>query len=303
MALLRLARGRYFRPGVPVVCVGNINVGGTGKTPFVICLAERFLKAGWKPHIVCRGYRGRAKETIKVDGFRHNADLVGDEALLLSAFAPTWVTRNRALAAQLAVQDGAEILLLDDGFQDPSLGFDLAFIMVDATIGFGNFRVLPAGPLREPVKRGLARAQFLIAVGTPEERRRFLDKHRLQERIGVAEGALVPLNTGLELGDAPVLAFAGIGRPEKFRQTLRQMGFNVARFVALGDHQPLTERLMARFDAEARAKSLHLVTTEKDAARLPANWRGSVLTVPVRMQLADWTAVDREFARLGMSVD
>jgi tetraacyldisaccharide 4'-kinase len=294
----RLARGPRLRMGVPVICVGNINAGGTGKTPTVIALATRLADRGVAAHVVTRGHGGSLEGPIRVDPRRHKASETGDEALLLAAFAPTWVARDRAAGAREAAAAGAQAILLDDGFQNPALAHDLSLVVVDAMRGFGNGRVLPAGPLREPVGRGIARADAVLAIGPDTAQERFAALHGADIPCPLLRGRLEPLPTGLPLRGLPVLAFAGIGHPEKFFQTLRDMGADLRAAHALSDHQPLSDALMTRMLREAKALSAQVVTTEKDAVRLSPALRPRVLTVPVRLSVEDWGPLDAALDRL-----
>lgn len=280
----RLQKGPRTRVAVPVICVGNINVGGTGKTPTVIAVTERLRDLFHQPHIVSRGYGGSFREVTEVDPTRHRAAQTGDEPLLLSAFARTWIARDRVRAAHAAISAGATAIVLDDGFQDPSLHHDLSVVVVDAETGFGNRRCLPAGPLREPVAHGLARADFVLTVG-PEKAQSNFDCTDLPATLPRIRAELAPLQTGMNWTDTPFIAFAGIARPEKFFATLRSLGATVLRCEDLADHQTLSPALLTRLDTEARSKGAQLVTTEKDAARLPPSFRSKVITLPVRLTL------------------
>lgn len=294
----RLAKGPRARVGVPVICVGNLNAGGTGKTPTAIAVAQRLIARGVKAHAVTRGYGGTAEGPVQVNERSHTAAEVGDEALLLAAFLPTWVAKDRALGAQAAVAAGAECLILDDGFQNPALAYDLSLVVVDAWRGFGNGRVIPAGPLREPAEVGLARADMLLSIGPETAQGRFARAWGPQITIPHLTGALVPLPTGLPLNGLPVLAFAGIGHPEKFFQTLRAMGADLIATHALADHQPLSDALMTRLLREAKQRGAQVVTTEKDAVRLSPEFRAQVMTVPVRLELDNWEPLDRALSAL-----
>ena len=279
------ARGReaLVQPaeaGLPVICVGNFTVGGAGKTPTVLALAALLAEEGIHPHILTRGYGGSERGPLRVDPAHHDAHAVGDEALLLARAAPTWLSRDRAAGAAAAASAGASLLLMDDGMQSPGLAKDLCLAVVDGGAGFGNCCVLPAGPLREPLSRGLGRAQALVLIG--DDRRGALAALGLHD-MPVIEADLVPGDEVRALRERPVVAFAGIGRPEKFFETLVENGCNVIARYAFADHHRYKPGEIRDIIEYAKEQGAVPVTTEKDHVRLPPDMREIVRTLPVTL--------------------
>lgn len=259
---------------IPVICVGNLTAGGAGKTPVAMDMAARLAGLGYAPHLISRGYGGSEAGPLRVDPAIHGAGQVGDEPLLLARSGPCWVARRRIEGVQSAAQAGARVAVLDDGMQHHALIKDMVIVVADGGYGFGNGRLLPAGPLREPVAEGLGRADALVVVGED----RCSVARQGPEGLPVffcAYDAVLPD----ALQERPLLAFAGIGRPEKFYASLRQAGGEIVRTRDFPDHYPYKEEDIHLLLGEARREGWQVVTTEKDWVRLPAACREKVTAI------------------------
>jgi len=283
---------RVARPGwrapVPVLCIGNVTTGGTGKTPIVLDFAARLRAGGAAVHILTRGYGGRLRGPVRVGPARHTAAEVGDEALLLAAAAPCWVGADRAAAARAAIAAGAGVLLLDDGLQNPGLAKDCSVLVIDGETGFANRLLLPAGPLREPVHAAASRCRAAVMMGADRTGAASL----LPAGLPVVEARLEPGPAMRAMAGQPVFAFAGIGRPDKFFATLREAGLTLAGTRPFADHHPYTVREMAALRRDAAACGATLVTTEKDFARLAPAGRAGVTPLGAHLAWADDAAID-----------
>lgn len=273
--------------GIPVISVGNLVAGGAGKTPVVLALAAKLALLGHRPHIVSRGYGGRLTGPARVDLQRHRAADTGDEPLLLAQAAPTWIARRRPSAARAAASAGASCIIADDAHQTYSLARRISFLVIDSDYGFGNGRLLPAGPLREPLADGLARAGAVIVIG---------DGAAALPGFGALplfRARLVPDATDASrLRGRRVLAFAGIARPEKFFASLQQVGAVVVDRRSFPDHAAYSEDAIMRLIEAAQAQDAVPVTTEKDLARFPTEARPMVECLRVALRFDDDEAVD-----------
>lgn len=283
----RRAAIRPWRAPVPVFCVGNLVAGGAGKTPVALDLARRLIARGATPHLLTRGYGGKLPGPVQVDPARHGFRDVGDEALLLAEAAPTWVARDRAAGAQAAVAAAAGALILDDGFQNPSLVQDFRLLVVDGAYGFGNGRVIPAGPLREPIAAGLARADAIVLMGEGRGNVATSLSQKLILRATLQPSPAAPNVAGLRL-----LAFAGIGQPEKFFALLESLGAHLVARRGFADHHRFSEAELRRLLREAESVSATAITTEKDAVRVPPTLRDRIRTLPVEVRWEAPAALD-----------
>jgi tetraacyldisaccharide 4'-kinase len=290
----RIARGRPVDPGAPVVSIGNLTVGGSGKTPVAREVLARLRAMACEAHGLSRGYGGRLEGPVQVDPLRHTADEVGDEPLMLGKDGPFWVARDRGAGAAAAVAAGARAIVLDDGHQNPALAKALSLVVVDGETRedewpFGDGAVFPAGPLREPLAKGLARADAVVLLLPPDLEGPdpdllavFGDKPVLVARLEPA----APPPPGRQLG------FAGVAKPWKVARALTAAGCDLVDFAPFPDHAPFREADLKFLAERAEALAAGLVTTEKDWARLSPEWRARVTAWPVRARFLDEAALD-----------
>ena len=267
VAALRLQR-KGFDAGVPVLCVGNYHVGGAGKTPAVLALAGILRELGETPVVLSRGYGGKLRGPVMVDPSRHTAEKVGDEPLMMASRVPVVVARDRVNGVAMARSQRASVILMDDGFQNPAIAKDAALIVIDSERGIGNGYVIPAGPLRAPLPPQLVRTDALIVVGEGDASKEIAAA--VIAREGQVLSAHLKPNAAsvAALAGKRVLAFAGIGDPQRFFRTLRSSGIDVVRERAFADHHNFSNNDVEALLAESRDDALTLVTTEKDLARL-----------------------------------
>ena len=298
IAASRLQRGG-LDAGIPVLCVGNYHVGGAGKTPAVLALTKVLRDLGETPVVLSRGYGGRLRGPVKVDPARHVAADVGDEPLMLAPTVPVVVARDRIDGVALAKSQGASVILMDDGFQNPAIAKDVCLIVIDRERGLGNGAVLPAGPLRAPLPPQLDRTDALIvigegtAAGTVAAAIAAQGKPVLSAHLRAEDASLAALR------GRRVLAFAGIGDPGRFFSTLRTSGIEIVRERAFADHHVFSQAEIDTLTADAKREGLTLVTTEKDLARLRnagglPTWAKDIAPFAVTLEF-DGTAKLRKF--------
>lgn len=276
VTLWKQHHARPFRSRATVICVGNLTAGGSGKTPVAIALVKLLQERALRVTVLSRGYGGRLSGPLLVNPDLHSAADIGDEPLMLARIAPVVVSRDRAEGAALADADGTDVVVMDDGHQNFTLVKDLSIVVVDAERGFGNTCVIPAGPLREPVRDGLARADavVLVGAGSPD----------LADFSGpVVRAKLTPCGGGNWMGRRAI-AFAGIGRPAKFFKTLEVLGTVLVDRICFADHHPYSAVEIARLKERAARENSLLVTTEKDFMRLSADQREGIAYLPVEAE-------------------
>ena len=276
-----------YKSAIPVVCVGNLTAGGTGKTPLVGWLADRMSERGWRPAILTRGYGGSAAGPLWVDPAEHDAGLCGDEPLMLADGRAVMVARDRAAGARAIASNGAfDLIIMDDGMQNPTLQRTLTIGVFDGGSGIGNGLLIPAGPLRTPFASGLDQLDMAVINGEDETALR----PRIASKLPVFDAALRPEAGVIEtLADTPLLAFAGIGRPARFFAGIESLGGQIAKKLSFADHHPYSQQDLAQIQEDAQRHGAEMITTQKDWMRLPADWRARVAMLPVSVDMDDET--------------
>jgi tetraacyldisaccharide 4'-kinase len=290
----RIAKGQAVEVGVPVICVGNLTMGGAGKTPVARALAARLAGRGRSVHLLSRGYGGRLTGPVRVDPALHGAADVGDEPLMLAKDFPVWVARDRAAGARAAAAAGAQVIVMDDGHQNPSVAKALSIVVVDAETRddewpFGDGAVFPAGPMREPLKAGLARADAVVLLRPADLLQSAPSLIRTLVGPTLLEAALTPAQVAPE---GPVFGFAGVGKPWKVERGLQAAGCRLADFAPFPDHFAYDAATLNRLAERAYHLGARLITTEKDWARLPQAWRDRVICWRITAQFDDVAALD-----------
>ncbi|MBL95670.1 MAG: tetraacyldisaccharide 4'-kinase [Magnetovibrio sp.] len=281
-----------WKPPIPVICVGNIVAGGAGKTPIAMDIGQRLASQGVTTHFLSRGYGGHLKGPVLVDPARHSAREVGDEPLNLARFAPTWISRKRILGVKAAANAGAEAVVMDDGFQNPYLEKNLSLLVIDAEYGVGNGRVIPAGPMREPLSAALERADVLVVLGKIRKLPAWLNADKPIHRAVIIPGPEFKNFRGKR-----VLAFSGIGRPKKFFNLLRSCGANVVASFEFPDHHFFSESEIVWLKRRASDLKAILVSTEKDVARLSPSDKKEIEVLTVSIFWHDEMAIEELLVR------
>ena len=258
----------------PVICIGNIVVGGAGKTPVAIKIGELLKFAGYNPHFISKGYAGVIKKSTLVEAW-HSPKSVGDEPLLLSQIAPTWIGKDRNSSIKLAKKKGADCIIMDDGFQNPTIHKDFSIVVINASQEFGNKRVMPAGPLRESIARGLSRTNLIIVIG---EIKNSLQKN-IPDHIPVIQAKFKINNENKIFKGQKITAFAGIAYPEKFFTSLGEQGAKIIKEITYPDHHIYSENDLLSLAEIANKNQSILVSTEKDFVRVPKSYRSLVNTL------------------------
>lgn len=290
----RLRKGKPVDPGVAVICIGNLTVGGAGKTPVAREIALRLRRSKIQAQLLSRGYGGKLKGPVRVDPAAHTAADVGDEPLMLARDFPVWISRDRAAGARAAAAAGAQAIVMDDGHQNPSVAKALSLVVVDGETRdgewpFGDGSVVPAGPMREPLAVGLGRADAVIILLPPE----MAEPDPKLLALFVAKPVLIArLKNASNPPKGPVMAFAGVGKPWKVERGMKEAGVDLVEFVPFADHGAYDEKTLQTLMIRARLAKAALMTTEKDWVRLPPAWRDRIQPWPVRASFDDEAKLD-----------
>ena len=279
-----------WRSNTPVICVGNAVVGGAGKTPVALSLGKYLIDHGIRVSYLSRGYGGTKGGPYNIDAFSDNPIMVGDEALLLAKVAPTWISKNKISGIKASLINKPNLILMDDGLQNHSIYKTFSILVVDGYSGFGNGMVFPSGPLREPVTRVLKRVNVVVIIG----RDRFGIKGQLlkmDQSVEILNADIVPLPAAMNLKDKPIVAFSGIGCPEKFFLTLDEFGFETIFKKGFPDHHYYSIKELSKLRKQAEKSGAILVTTEKDWVRLPNEQKKGINYIETTLNWKDQDAL------------
>ncbi len=279
---LRNLVNRQKKSKLPIICIGNIVVGGAGKTPVALKLGSLLKQNGYKPHFVSKGYGGIETNNTIIKEW-HSAKSVGDESLLLSEVAPTWIGKDRNKSFILAKESGADCIIMDDGFQNPTLQKDFSIIVINGEQGFGNKRVIPSGPLRESISRGISRANLIIVIGEIDED----IKKKISNSVPLIHAKFQISRNNKIYKNQKVTAFAGIAYPEKFYNSLSEKGAILEKKISYPDHHIFDENDMLNLAETANVTKSILVTTKKDFVRIPKSYRSLVSTLDGEIEFED----------------
>lgn len=279
-------------PGIPVICIGNATLGGVGKTPFAIAIARLLQTEGIKPHFVTRGYGGSLRGPVLAAKARHKAGEIGDEAFLLAEVAPVWVSKDRPKGILCAKESGAGCVILDDGFQNPAIPKSFSILLISADANDDNTQLFPAGPYREPLDRAQARADISVLVFDNE-----------QSAMNAADSGQAGIYAYAKVKTphaqpGRVLAFSGIGRPEKFFQLLKSLDFEVVDAISYPDHHVFTSNDIKAMLKKSQELNAQLITTEKDFVRTPDEFRENLLTLPIELVINQADALKSRMLKL-----
>ncbi len=293
-----------WKASVPVICIGNLVVGGSGKTPTAIAIATVMKSKGWEPHFLSRGYGGTTTEPLLVNIQKHSSNIVGDEALLLAEICPTWVSSDRTKTAKLAIENGANILILDDGFQNAGIKKDLSIIVIDGEVGFGNKHLLPAGPLRENIAKGLKRSNAALILGNDTKMIADQILDYTGKEFPILCGSIEPTPVQPQFFEKKFVAFSGIGRPKKFFDTLDKIGLDIIDTFAFDDHHPYSKEDLIKLSRYANRHGAELITTSKDRRRINTNINVAINELPIYIKWQKTNELDKFLDYLeGISVD